>query len=88
MPLYEIVLCYSHGDEVRLTDQPLAIGDTMQIDYVDWKVVLESPPAGATAAARYVCEPLAAVELAPARSGPASQRRPRSTRRAAAADGA
>jgi hypothetical protein len=87
MPLYEIVLRYPHGEEVRLADRAPAVGDTLQIDYVGWKVVAERDPTAANAAARYVCEP-ACGEVARSRSAGDSHRRTPGAGSLAAAEGA
>lgn len=43
MPLNELVLDFEgkSAEEVRLTDRPVAVGDTVQIDNQDWTVVRE-----------------------------------------------
>ena len=56
MALYEIVLSYPDRDEVRLTDQPAAVGDRVVIDYDDWIVVEARKPEDIRATARLMCE--------------------------------
>ena len=47
---------YPDREEVRLTDQPLAVGDTFQIDYEEWFVAEERAPENFRATARLMCE--------------------------------
>ena len=54
--LYELVLRYPDREEVRLTDQPVAVGDTFEIDYEEWFVVEENEPENRRATARFLCE--------------------------------
>jgi hypothetical protein len=41
MPLFELVLDFEgqSADEMRLTDLPVAVGDTVQVDNEAWEVV-------------------------------------------------
>jgi hypothetical protein len=41
MPLSEIVLETGNQEEVRLTDQPLAVGDVLEMHGTYWEVVCE-----------------------------------------------
>jgi hypothetical protein len=50
MPLYELVLCFADREEVRLTDRPPGVGDTLGIDGRRWQVVRAEGPV------RYACE--------------------------------
>jgi hypothetical protein len=54
MPLFEIVLLHGESSEVRLTDRPTTVGDTVQINDEDW-VVVRSVPASGGAEARLEC---------------------------------
>lgn len=65
MPLFEVVLLDVNGTELRLTDQPADIGDTVQINDEDWIVVRKSP-GSARAEARLECERAPAVATRPA----------------------
>ena len=56
MPLYELVLRYDDREELRLTDRPHSVGDTLQIGYDEWNVVLEHEPRDALSAAAFLCE--------------------------------
>jgi hypothetical protein len=51
MPLYELVLCFADREEVRLTDRPPGVGDTVSIDGRPWQVIRAEGPV------RYACEP-------------------------------
>jgi hypothetical protein len=55
MPLYEIVLDAESDHELRLTDEPLAVGDFFQIGKRYWHVVRELQPS-VRATARYQAE--------------------------------
>jgi hypothetical protein len=57
MPLYEIVLSFPDREEVRLTDEPVSVGDTIQIDHVPWRVLFERDPRNRFATACYLCKP-------------------------------
>ena len=54
--LYELVLRWPDSEEVRLTDQPLAVGDTFQIGYDEWVALAEAPAENPRATARLMCE--------------------------------
>jgi hypothetical protein len=41
MPLSELVLDVDHGPDVRLTDRPVAVGDTFRVEATYWEVVCE-----------------------------------------------
>lgn len=56
MALYEVVLRYPDGDEVRLTDHPLPTDSTVEIAGENWMVTLEREPANIAATARFLCE--------------------------------
>ena len=54
MPLYEILLDSDDHREVRITDQPLAVGDVLEIQGIHWEVVRALAPRD-RAHARYQC---------------------------------
>jgi hypothetical protein len=56
MPLYEIVLCRPDGDEVRVTDQAVAVGETLVIDYTPWTVIAQEPATDVQANARFMAQ--------------------------------
>ena len=57
VPLYELVLRYPDREEVRLTDQPLTVGETFQIDYEEWFVAeKDDRPENPRASARLICD--------------------------------
>ena len=60
MALYELVLRYHDHEECRLTDRPPSIGETLQIGYEEWQVVLEREPSDVRATAAFLCELTAA----------------------------
>ena len=57
MPLYEVLLQRDDDDELRLTDQPLQIGETVTIAGQRWLVQHDETPEGSGAEIRYVCVP-------------------------------
>ena len=38
MPMYELVLWHQGNEDVRITDQPVSVGQTLVIDKVRWLV--------------------------------------------------
>jgi hypothetical protein len=54
MALYEIVLCYPDREEVRFTDRPVAVGDTVEINHEEWDVLFERDPADMLATTRFL----------------------------------
>jgi hypothetical protein len=60
MPLYELVLQFPDGrEEIRLTDEPVAVGDTVAIRGASWEVVapaLTRSAAEIGATAGFLCE--------------------------------
>jgi hypothetical protein len=56
MPLYELVLRYPDRDEVRLTDVPPDVGETLRIAGELWTVRLASDPSNARATKRFLFE--------------------------------
>ena len=68
MPLFEIVLVNDGNSEVRLTDEPIRVGDTIQINDQDW-VVTRNVVASARAEARFECVPAVPFQASPAPPG-------------------
>jgi hypothetical protein len=59
MPLYEVLLLEDdEHSELRLTDQPLHVGQKVTIAQQSWLVEREERPEEVTAETRYVCVPL------------------------------
>lgn len=57
MPSFEILLRFPDGhEELRLTDIPVAIGQTLTIMGKDWVVVSDRKPSDPRFTARFVCE--------------------------------
>ena len=56
MPLYEIVLRFDDREETRLADRPRSVGETFQIGYDEWEVVLAREPSDVRATAAFLCE--------------------------------
>ena len=56
MPFYEVLLRYEDRDELRMTDRPLVVGETLQIAGESWTVTLERDPADIAATAQFLCE--------------------------------
>ena len=56
MSLFEVVLDAGDQEEVRLTDEPLMIGDVLEIQGAYWEVVREQAIESETRA-RYYCRP-------------------------------
>jgi hypothetical protein len=54
MAVYEVVLRFPDRDEVRLTDRPIEVGGTLEINGSGWLVESEEPHDG-RAAARLIC---------------------------------
>jgi hypothetical protein len=38
MPMYALVLWHQGNEDVRITDQPVSIGQTLSIDSIQWLV--------------------------------------------------
>lgn len=68
MPLFEIVLVDNGSSEVRITDQPARVGDTIRINDQDW-VLTRKLVASAHAEARFECVPAALLDPSPTPSG-------------------
>jgi hypothetical protein len=56
MPLYELVLRYEDRDEIRLTDRPVSVGQSVEIAGESWTVTLERDPEDGGATAQFLCE--------------------------------
>jgi hypothetical protein len=57
MAAFEIVLRFPDGrEELRLTDVPVALGETLTVLGREWTVVLERDPADVRATAQYLCK--------------------------------
>jgi hypothetical protein len=54
MAVYEVVLRFPDRDEVRLTDRPIELGGTIEIEGNGWLVESQEANEG-LAAARYIC---------------------------------
>ena len=54
MAVYEVVLRFPDREEVRLTDRPLGVGDTLEINGGDWLVESQEQHDG-PAALRFIC---------------------------------
>ena len=52
MPMYELVLWHQGNEDVRITDQPVSIGQTLSIDSIQWFVEAQDLPHDPNAAAR------------------------------------
>jgi hypothetical protein len=57
MPLYEVLLLQDDEGELRMTDQPLHVGETVTIARQRWLVQREARPEEADADTRYICVP-------------------------------
>jgi hypothetical protein len=55
VPLYEVLLVRDDEQELRLTDQPLRVGEAVPIGGERWLVQREAVPERADAETRYVC---------------------------------
>ena len=54
MALYEVVLRFPDRDEVRVTDQPLREGQTIEIEGHVWRVIRTE----ANGNTQFICSPL------------------------------
>jgi hypothetical protein len=62
MPLYEVLLLREDDHEMRLTDRPLQIGETVSIGEERWLVKSEAPPERRDSATQYICVPAEKTE--------------------------
>jgi hypothetical protein len=61
MATYELVLWFRGKEDVRITDQPASIGETLVIDNMKWLVEAQDLPRDPNATARYICSRRAAT---------------------------
>jgi len=54
MPMYELVLWHQGNEDVRITDQPVSVGQTLVIDKVRWLVEAQDLPRDPNATARFI----------------------------------
>jgi len=58
MPMYELVLWHQGNEDVRITDQPVSVGQTVVIDKVRWLVEAQDlPPRSERSSAVYLFAP-------------------------------
>ena len=58
--MYELVLWFQGTEDVRITDQPVSVGQTVLIDGIKWLVEAQDLPRDPNARARYICSRRAA----------------------------
>lgn len=58
--MYELVLWFQGAEDVRITDQPVSVGQTVLIDGIKWLVEAQDLPRDPNAKARYICSRRAA----------------------------
>ena len=58
--MYELVLWFQGKEDVRITDQPVSVGQTLVIDGIKWLVAAQDLPRDPNATARYICSRRAA----------------------------
>ena len=58
--MYELVLWFQGHEDVRITDQPASVGQTLVIDNIRWLVEAQDLPRYPNATARYICSRRAA----------------------------
>jgi hypothetical protein len=58
--VYELVLWFQGNEDVRIVDQPVAIGQMVMIDGIKWLVEAQDLPRDPNATARYICSRRAA----------------------------
>jgi hypothetical protein len=58
--VYELVLWFQGNEDVRITDQPVSVGQTVTIDGIKWLVEAQDLPRDPNATARYICSRRAA----------------------------
>jgi hypothetical protein len=59
MPLYEVLLRIESREEIRLTDRPYTVGQTLTIDNRAW-IVTDVRPGSRRSPRRFVAEPMIA----------------------------
>jgi len=60
MATYELVLWFQGREDIRTTDQPLSVGQTVLIDDIKWLVEAQDLPRDPNSKARYICSRRAA----------------------------
>ena len=60
MATYELVLWFQGREDVRTTDQPLTVGQTVLIDDIKWLVEAQDLPRDPASTARFICSRRAA----------------------------
>jgi hypothetical protein len=55
MPMYELVLRFQGNEEVRITDSPITIGQTLLIDNREWVVEARILSQDMFVTARFIC---------------------------------
>jgi hypothetical protein len=58
--VYELVLWFQGKEDVRITDQPVSVGQTLLIDDIKWLVEAQDLPRDPNATARFICSRRAA----------------------------
>jgi hypothetical protein len=58
--VYELVLWFQGKEDVRITDQPVSVGQTLVIDDIKWLVEAQDLPRDPNAKARFICSRRAA----------------------------
>ena len=58
--MYELVLWFQGTEDVRITDQPVSVGETVLIDGIKWLVEAQDLPRDPNATARFICSRRAA----------------------------
>jgi hypothetical protein len=58
--VYELVLWFQGKEDVRITDQPVSVGQTLVIDDIKWLVEAQDLPRDPNATARFICSRRAA----------------------------
>ncbi len=58
--MYELVLWHQGNEDVRITDQPVSVGQTVLIGKVKWLVEAQNLPRDPNATARFICSRRAA----------------------------
>jgi hypothetical protein len=58
--VYELVLWFQGTEDVRITDQPVSVGETVLIDGIKWLVEAQDLPRDPNATARFICSRRAA----------------------------
>jgi hypothetical protein len=59
--MYELVLWHQGNEAVRITEEPVSVGQTLLIDGIKWLVEAQELPGDPKATARYICSRRAAT---------------------------